>query len=203
MKLASSKQPLREKQDSRRHLRPYTHGVSTNELQADRLDQGSQPLKSAEFGTKPHDCSPSHQRSDMGRAHVGRYPGAVNSRPWSRWGSRHPDRRSSSTLRSERARTKQFVADWLSGSLSVDLGPKGHRLLAVLDGAKALKRCLKVWDDAVIQLPGSQRAQYPGKTLQQHHGKLAEHFAALRNRAGARASTFENAFRKLAGRLAG
>ncbi len=59
---------------------------------------------------------------------------------------------------------------------------KGHRLLAVLDGAKALKNAvLKVWDDAVIQrcLVHKER-NIRGKLSSKHHGKLAEHFAALR-----------------------
>ena len=44
-------------------IRPYTHGVSTNEVQ-DTIDWtkgASASVKSAEFGlTKAHDCSPSH-----------------------------------------------------------------------------------------------------------------------------------------------
>ncbi len=95
-------------------------------------------------------------------------------------------------MRSEQARTKPFVADWLSRITERGFEPeKGHRLLAVLDGAKALKNAvLKVWDDAVIQrcLVHKER-NIRGKLSSKHHGKLAEHFAALRNRAGARAST--------------
>lgn len=62
-------------------------------------------------------------------------------------------------------------------------GPEeGYRLLAVLDGSKPLKKSvLSIWKDAVVQrcLVHKER-NVRGKLSRKHHGKLAEHFKALR-----------------------
>ena len=67
-------------------------------------------------------------------------------------------------------------------------GPEeGQRLLAVLDGAKALKiAVLQAWGDVIIQrcLVHKER-NIRGKLSRKHHGRLAEHFNALRIAQGA------------------
>lgn len=77
-------------------------------------------------------------------------------------------------------------------------GPEeGHRLLAVLDGSKALKKAvLEGWEDAIIQrcLVHKER-NIRGKLSRKHHGKLAEHFKALRIAQGKEQA--EEALRKL------
>ncbi len=86
---------------------------------------------------------------------------------------------------------EEVCADLLSHLLQRGLRvDEGRRLLAVLDGSKALKKALRrIWPDALIQRclvhkERNLRGYLPAK----HHGRLAQLFNALRKSQGSEAA---------------